>query len=289
MSVDVYTEVTNTIIAELEKGAAPWVQPWHSKGIRTPHNAITKRPYSGINALLLWIEAMNKGYEHGAWLTYKQAKEAGGHVRKGEKSTLVVLVKPFEVAVEKDGEETTETRLLMRGYRVFNVSQCDGLPDRLTTVEKRETVADPEFDSWVRRTGAKLKTGDKACYTPALDAITMPPRSDFKSSAHYSATILHELGHWTGHESRLNRDLNNRFGDQGYAAEELIAELTSAFLCADMGINGDLRHAGYVESWLKLLRNNKRAIFTAASQAQKAADFLKEAASAAEKEKRIAA
>lgn len=280
---DVYKAVTDTIIAELEKGAAPWVKPWKTLSVNSPYNAITKRNYNGINALLLWIEAQNKGYESGAWLTYKQAKEAGGHVRKGEKSTLVVLWKPFEVKEtdEVTGEEVTTTKLFLRSYNVFNVSQCENLPKSLTETVERPIVSDPEFDSWVARTGARVvHGGGTACYSPASDTVRMPHRADFATSAHYSATLLHELGHWTGHESRLNRQFGKRFGDQQYAAEELVAELTSAYLCAEMGIDGDIRHAGYIDSWLKLLRKDKRAIFTAASAAQKAADFLKEAAAA---------
>ena len=288
MPRDLYQEVTDTIIAELEKGAAPWVRPWRSAGEH--HNAITKRPYRGINALLLWIEAQNKGYQHTAWLTYKQAKEAGGHVRKGEKSTLVVLWKPFDVTEtdEETGEEKTETRWILRAFNVFNVSQCDGLNHVVTEAEPRPVISDPEFEAWVARTGAKVRHGaNEAYYAPAIDEIHMPHHHCFKSSEHYAATLLHELGHWTGHESRLNRQFSKRFGDHAYAAEELVAELTAAYLCADMGIkNGDLRHAGYINHWLKLLRNDKRAIFTAASQAQKAADYLK---SAADAEKRLAA
>ncbi|HEX6032896.1 MAG TPA: zincin-like metallopeptidase domain-containing protein, partial [Anaerolineales bacterium] len=282
--MDLYAEVTDTIIAELEKGAAPWVKRWRASTYA--HNAITKRPYTGINTLLLWIEAGKRGYENPGWLTYKQAKEAGGHVRKGEKSTLVVFVKPIEKEEEdpETGEMVKKAKLILRDYRVFNVSQCDNLPEKYTKLEERREVPDPEFDSWIKRTGANVSHGgDRACYIPSLDAIRMPHRRDFESKEHYSATMLHELGHWTGHESRLNRNLTGRFGEMAYAAEELIAELTAAFLCADMGINGDFRVAGYIESWLKLLGNDKRAVFTAASGAQKAADLLKELASKEQK------
>ncbi len=298
MTRDLYSEVTDKIIAELEKGAAPWVKPWKSLGgAHWPHNAASGRPYSGINVLLLWITEMERGYSSQGWVTFKQALELGGSVRKGEKATQIVFVKPLTFK-EKDGNgapvkdengDDVERHVnMLRGYYVFNVEQCEGL--RLPNAKPRPPVpTDPEFDAWVARTGAEVRHGgDMACYRPSTDRIDMPPRDAFKTSAQYSATMLHELGHWTGHKTRLDRSLRGRFGDAEYAAEELIAELTAAYRCAAMGIDGDLRHAGYIDHWLKLLKSDKRAIFTAAAAAQKAAQYLADLADA-EQAQQIAA
>lgn len=294
MKVDLYQQVTDKIIAELEAGAAPWVKPWKSlgkAGSAMPHNAVTRRPYSGVNVLLLWGAAAERGYTATGWLTFKQCAEAGGHVRKGEKATLITFVKQLAFT-EKDGDgkvvtdadDNAETRAvhMLKSYYVFNVEQCDGLPEKLTgKLEPVEGPTDPEFDAWATRTGATIRIGgDRACYQPSSDQIVMPARAAFVENANYNATLIHELGHWTGHKSRLDRNLRGRFGDSEYAAEELIAELTAAFLCAELNIDGDLRHAGYIQHWLKMLKTDKRAIFTAASAATKAATFLREAAEA---------
>lgn len=284
--LDVYQTVTNQIIAQLESGGLPpWVKPWRNIGHSAdPHNAVTKRPYSGINVLLLWIAQSANNWPTAGFLTFKQAQEAGGTVRKGEKGTYIVFVKPLTVTdKQEDGSEEERSITMMRSYYVFNVAQCDGLPERLTAPRKvSEPISDPAFDAWVKATGATVHFGgSRACYSPSRDWIDFPIRGAFRSPGHYAATMLHELGHWTGHESRLNRELHKgRFGNPEYAAEELVAELCSAFLCADLGIDGEgQQHAQYLASWLKALKNDKRFIFTAASQAQKAATFLKEKAS----------
>lgn len=285
---NVHDDVTAKIIAELEKGAAPWVKPWRtvSSLMRSPHNAATRREYNGINVILLWITCSLRGFQHSGFLTFKQVKELGGHVRKGEKATEIVLVKRFTAPVrnedgspklDDEGKPVTKEVPLLRGFHVFNVEQCDGLPDAITGVGALPAITSTDFDAWAQATGANIKhSGEKACYYPQLDLIEMPLRSLFHENANYDATLLHELGHWTGHEKRLNRDLKGRFSTNAYAAEELIAELTAAFLCADLGIDGDLRHAGYIQHWLKILREDNKAIFTAASQATKAAAYLKE-------------
>lgn len=299
MTRDIYAEVTNRIIEELEKGAAPWIKPWRSLGgSNQPHNAASKRPYSGINVLLLWIAQLDKGYKSQGWLTFKQASELGGTVRKGEKSTQIVFVKPLSfkekddngnvVKDEHDNDVERQVNML-RAYHVFNVEQCDGIKvPAMAPLPPPPT--DPEFDAWVARTGAQVTHGgDRACYIPSMDQIAMPNRAAFSTPSQYSATMLHELGHWTGHKRRLDRNLRGRFGNEEYAAEELIAELTAAYRCAVMGIDGDLRHAGYIGHWLKLLKSDKRAIFTAAAAAQKATQFLADLADMPERAQQLAA
>jgi antirestriction protein ArdC len=284
--LDVYQTVTNQIIAQLESGGLPpWVKPWKEIGHSAdPHNAVTKRPYSGVNTLLLWIAQAVHGWPTAGFLTFKQAKEAGGTVKGGEKGTFIVFVKPLTVKEKQDdGTEEDRSITMMRSYYVFNVAQCDGLPERLTAPRKlADPISDPGFDAWVKATGADVRFGSsRACYSPSRDTIDFPIRGAFKSPGHYAATMLHELGHWTDHESRCKRDLHKgRFGNPEYAAEELVAELCSAFLCAELGIDGEgQQHAAYLANWLTALKNDKRFIFTAASAAQKAADFLKTKAS----------
>ena len=270
MQKDIYQEITDKIIASLEKGVAPWVKSWASCG--APRNAATGREYSGINTILL---AMSP-YASPLWLTYNQAKAAGGTVRKGEHGTQVVLFKPLTITDKNDAESAEKVIPLLRSFVVFNVQQIDGLPEKYTQ------AARPRLDSFADNDQAEallakavIEHGkSKACFIPTADVIYMPNKTDFKSVPDYYATGLHELTHWTGHKSRLARDFNGRFGDSSYAFEELIAELGAAFLCAHCSIDGQLQHDSYIASWLKVLKNDKRAIFTAAAAARKAAEFL---------------
>jgi len=271
--------VSARIIAELQKGAAPWVKPWSaSPGANTPCNAVSNRPYSGCNVVLLWM-AHAAGYCTPRFLTFKQALELGGHVRKGERGTKVYFVKQLEI---QEGTDEAPARLvpMMREYTVFNVDQCDGLPDSVTTGKpirvRNPDTRDDLADQFLHSTGADIREGHgEAYYVPSRDFISMPSFGTFKAADHFYNVTFHELTHWTGHKSRLDRDLKNRFGSRNYAAEELIAELGAAFLCAEFGFDGDVRNAGYIASWIELLKADKRAFFTACSKASKAADYLR--------------
>lgn len=242
MARNLYAEVTARIVAELEAGAAPWVKPWSALGAghgsSVPHNAATGRPYSGVNLMLLWM-AGHAGAP--CYLTFKQASESGGHVRKGEHGTHIVFVKQIR---EKDEDTGKERRAaILRDYTVFHVSQCEGLPEHLVTGGRQARPRNPdarddEADAFLVATGAAIveAPSDVACYRPSADRIELPRFADFRSASHFYGTAFHELGHWTGAGHRLARDLSGRFGNRRYAAEELIAELTAAFLCAEFGL-----------------------------------------------------
>jgi antirestriction protein ArdC len=281
MKRDLYSEVSARIVAELERGAAPWIKPWSATpGANTPCNAATSRPYSGCNVVLLW-QAQAAGYRTPRFLTFKQASELGGNVRKGEHGTKVYFVKQLQVR-DQGADDGTSSRLIpmMREYTVFNVEQCDNLSDNIITGKpmrvRNRDARDELADAFLHSTGADIREGSgEACYIPSRDFISMPAFVGFKSADHFYNVVFHELGHWSGHKSRLDRDLKNRFGSQSYAAEELVAELGAAFLCAEFGFDGDVRNAGYIASWIELLKGDKRAFFTACSQASKAADYLR--------------
>lgn len=280
MKKDLYQEITNKIVLELEKGAAPWVKPWANGGLSSnPRNAVTSRPYSGVNVLLLWIAASCGGYANQRWLTYKQAAAAGGNVKKGERGTQICFMSPIEKpGLDANGNATMDKYFIIRGYTVFNVGQCDGLPERLTRPVKpfNHEEDDYQLREFLASTGAKIHYGgDKACYMPLLDIIQCPHLDQFRTAANFWSTQFHELTHWTSDNSRCKRKLGTRFGDNAYAMEEMIAELGAAFLCAELGVeHKELRHAGYIGHWLNVLRADKKAIFTAASLASKAAAYL---------------
>lgn len=285
MKNDLYAEVSARIIAELEAGAAPWVKQWSASASGAmPCNAATNRPYSGVNIILLWMATEAAGWGAMRFLTYKQAQELGGNVRKGEKGSRIFFVKRLDVrdTSEPSGsDEATRTITMMRAYTVFNVAQCDGLPARVVAPgeakpPRNNDVRDVLADEFVAATGATLQEGaGRAAYIPSLDRVQMPAFRDYNGAAHFYCDLFHELGHWTGAKPRLDRDLSARFDKRAYAAEELIAELCAAFLCAEFGFDGELRHAGYIASWIELLKADARAFFTAASKAQQAADYLR--------------
>jgi antirestriction protein ArdC len=275
---DLYQNVTDRIVAAIEAGTPPWIKPWSVAGDLRPLNAATRRPYRGINSVLLGLEAQTQGYARSRWLTYRQAAELGAQVRKGERGTTVVFYKLREVPEAQSEQPGDEKRVipLLRSFTVFNVAQIEGLPAALTEPPKPEAWTSSEAaEALLHASSATIRHGGvHAYYDRGLDAIHLPARSAFADGTSYYATALHELLHWTGHPARCNRDLKGRFGDAAYAMEELIAEMGSAFLCAHCAIDGRLQHAAYVRAWLPVLKGDKRAVFTAAAKAQAAADYL---------------
>lgn len=280
---DLYQTVTDRIVAALEQGAPPWVRPWSTIPEAIPMNAQSRRPYRGINFALLSLEASAHGYSVNRWLTYRKALELGGQVRRGERGTTVVFWQLRRVGVTAetfpdDGDTPSladKVYPLLRAYTVFNVAQVDGLPASYLACTAVVWEPEAKAEELLLMSGAEIRHGGaKAFYRPSTDEIQLPPRAAFAGASGYYNVALHELTHWTGHDSRCNRQLVGRFGDAAYAAEELIAEMGAAYLCARCGLDGELRHAGYVASWLKVLRSDKRAIFTAAAQAQRAADYV---------------
>ena len=283
-----YDEVTATIITQLEEGVFPWVRPWSKAkaSLGLPRNAVTKRAYSGINVLILWGAVVEGGYPSQDWLTFRQAQAAGGCVRKGERGRTVFYADRFIPKGEREQVESSdEARSIpfLKRFTVFNAAQCDGLPEGLVTqpapLPERELHRAAE--DLISATGADFRIGGaQAFYSPSGDFVMVPPQPAFHHQIDYYRTALHELGHWTGHGSRLDRDQTGWFGSAPYAREELVAELASAFLCAALGIEPTVRHADYLGSWLEVLRADNRAIFRAASQASNAAEFLLQCESA---------
>ena len=277
---DVYSRVTSQIVNAIEAGVSNWRMPWHTSGkfAFSPINVTSKKPYRGINTVCLWAAAQAKGYERGEWGTYQQWQERGAQVRKGEKATLVVFWKFANNAVETDDDTPKSgSRLLFtRGYSVFNVGQVDGYTPTVdvdTPIEQRMESAEQFFS---RINARVVHLGNRAFYSPDSDTITLPPFAAFFTPMDYYSTRAHETGHWTAKAERCNRELGKRFGDNAYSVEELIAELTAAFTLAHLGLSSEPRpdHAQYIASWLRVLKADRRAIFTASSKAQQAADYL---------------
>lgn len=277
--VDLYEEVTATILEQMENGTAPWLKPWTNNGNASgafPFNGSTGNEYQGINILLLW--AASEAFGSNCWLTYKQGQALGGHVRKGEKSTKIIFYKINEKENKETGE--TDTFAVMRGYRVFNLNQFDDIDtDKLKGAVESKTLEPNEVLDFALATGAEINhMGNEACYNMSSDKIRLPHPEQFKTENDYSSTILHELVHWSGAEHRLNRDLG--FGKERYAFEELVAEIGSAFLCAQLGIKLDgLQHPEYLKHWVKHLKDDKRAIFKASKLARTASEYLLKKAS----------
>lgn len=278
-----YAEVTNRVIAELEQGRLPWVQPWDGAacGCAMPHNAGTGRRYSGINVLILWAAVIDGGYASQRWLTYRQAQAAGGHVRRGEKGTVVCYADRFtprseETRARDEDREARQVAFLKR-FTLFNVDQCEGLPAALIRAPEALAEVDilPSVQALIDASGADFRVGGaEAFYSPGADFVAVPRAGAFHEPINWYRTALHELGHWAGHRSRLDRDQRGGFGSADYAREELVAEMASAFACASLSIQPTVRHSDYVGCWLAVLREDEKAIFRAASAASKAADYL---------------
>jgi antirestriction protein ArdC len=267
-------EIADRILAAMETGVLPWVRPWSSTNAGLPKNARTKRAYSGANVILLWITQQEHGYSSNQWLTFKQAQELGGSVRKGEKSTSITFVSRFE---KSDDAGNVASIPFLKSFNVFNIEQCDGLDlDAPAPLAINPDERDAACDAFIAATGAVIHYGgDRAFYRPSGDEIRLPAFERFDSRANYYATALHELVHWTGAESRCNRQFGKRFGDNAYAAEELVAELGAAFLCAELGLDAVTQHAAYIQHWIELVKSDPQAFMTAASKASAAVEFLR--------------
>lgn len=284
---DLHDEITQHLIAAIEAGPGRPELPWRKAGggLHLPVNALTGNAYRGINIVSLWVAAERRDYAQPIWATYKQWAEKGARVRKGEKSSLVVFYREFDAKPDPDDDHDDGKRRMARASHVFNAAQVDGfacppVPESLGPVERVAAA-----DRLVSGTLADIRHGgDRAYYTPATDHIQMPDEGLFHGTASmtrtegYYATLIHELVHWTGADHRLARDMGKRFADAGYAAEELVAEIGAAFLCAELGITPEVRpdHARYLAGWLALLKSDSRAIFAAAARASEAAAYLRE-------------
>lgn len=272
--MDLHQTITDRIISALETAkASDWKCPWHRTGGGLPQNAKTGKPYRGINVLSLWCADQSAGYGDSRWATYKQWSELGAQVRKGERSSIVVFYKDYE-ATSEDGE--AERRMVAKASFAFNAAQVDGAP-AAEAIPSGGFEPHAQAEQVIRDTGARIDHGGAtACYIPSADRIQMPDRNRFASAEGYYGTAFHELGHWTGAKHRLDRDLSGRFKSQSYAAEELVAELTAAFVAAGLGMASEphTQSASYIASWISLLKDDKKALFTAAAAASKAADFL---------------
>ncbi|MBS1585510.1 MAG: DUF1738 domain-containing protein [Bacteroidetes bacterium] len=282
---DLYQQVTDTIISQMAKGVALWHKPWAGDDFNVfqiPKNCKSGKGYNGINILLLWSATIQKDHKSNEWASFKQWSEQGESIKKGEKGTLVVYYDTFEK--EEDGE--LKKVPFLKASVVFNKSQLKSFsPETIEIKTQANKVQQVEAASqFVSKTAARIiHEGHSAKYNRREDAIYMPPQEAFfdaeglTATEAYHATLFHELGHWTGHEHRLNREFGKRFGDNSYAFEELVAELTAAFLCAELSITNQPRetHASYLANWLDVMQSDKRAIFTAATSASKAVEYLK--------------
>lgn len=281
--VGIYEEITTRIMAELEEGRVPWVQPWATSGapLAMPRNAGTSRPYSGINVLILWSTGVALGFSTQRWLTFRQALNLGGNVCKGEKGTTVVYSDRFTPDEERRRAEATGDTPgaipFLKRFTVFNTDQCENLPEAIAVPPPPvpEGMILPQADALIAATNADFRIGgDQAFYSPVHDFVQVPRPEAYFEPINWHRTAFHELGHWTGHGSRLDRDQTGGFGSNAYGREELCAEMAGAFVCASLGIAPSVRHADYIGGWLDIIREDDRAIVRAASAASKAADYL---------------
>lgn len=279
---DLATTVTQQLVAQIETGPGTWRMPWHTvPGVFDVRNASTGNRYRGANTVSLALEAIQAEHPTGWWSTYRQWSDLGAQVRKGERSTRIVKWVPTkrnetDAAPANEGSDEEQRTLVPRVYSVFNAAQIDGwtppTPTAATEIERNAAA-----DAFITNTGAQIAYGhNHAAYQPARDRIELPAPEQFADSEAFYSTTCHELTHWTGNTSRLGRDLSGRFGDDAYAAEELVAELGAAIACAYLGIAPTARddHASYLSHWLKILNEDPKALFTVAAKAQAAVDYL---------------
>lgn len=281
---NLYEQITNRIIAELEAGRLPWVQPWESAkaSIGMPYNAVSDRRYSGINILTLWDAIVSRGFESHAFLTFRQAIALGGNVRRGERGIGVIYTRRFIPKEERhradiEGREPLGGIPFLKWFTIFSVEQCEGLPAHICEPPPPipEGLILPQAEALIAATGDDFRIGGpSAFYSPANDYVQVPRPDAFHDPVNWHRTAFHELGHWAGGAARLNRDQSGVFGSVAYGKEELCAELTASFVCAALGITPTVRHADYIGSWLEIIRGDDRAILRAASAASKAADYL---------------
>lgn len=279
---DLYDDITAAILADLDGGVFPWTQPWSMEAAPgLPFNAATGRPYSGVNILLFWMAGRRRGFASAGFLSFRQALGLGGHVRRGERGFQGVFARKIVLPAERrqaeaEGRAPVEIPIL-KPFTVFNLAQCDGLPPeiRQPPTPVPEGLILPQAEALIMATSADLRIGGgMAFYDPESDVVQTPPPEAFDEPINWHRTAFHELGHWTGHGSRLGRDQSGSFGSEPYAREELVAEMAAAFVCATLSIRPTVRHADYLASWLQVLRNDPRAIVRAASAASRAADML---------------
>ena len=274
---DIYQEITNQIVSDFEKGLPVWEKPWEKGFMGFPINAFSKSFYSGVNTLILWLRQSQTGFETSQRITFLQVKNLGGSVKKGEKATSIVFYKKLVITDEKSEEEKTIP--LLKTHAVFNLSQTEGLEH---LIKKSSSKDKPVFqdveksEQLIKKFEADISFApiDKACYLPVEDKILMPKKEQFKTQEGFYSTMFHELSYWTAHKSRLGRPMRGKKGSKAYAFEELVAEISASFICCHLGFKYSTQHSAYVKSWLKVLKEDKKAIFKASSQAQKATEFI---------------
>ena len=274
---DIYQEITNQIVSDLERGLSVWEKPWEKGFMGFPENAFSHSFYSGINTLILWLRQSKTGFETSQWITFLQVKKLGGKVKKGEKATQIVFYKNLLIKDEKTEEEKTIP--LLKTHAVFNLSQTEGLENLIEKPSFKEELKFQDVEKaeeLIKKSKADISFApiDRACYLPIDDKILMPKKEQFKTQEGFYSTMFHELSHWTGHKSRLKRPIRNKKGSKAYAFEELIAEISESFICCHLGFEYSTQRSAYVKDWLKVLREDKKAIFKASSQAQKATEFI---------------
>lgn len=282
--VNLYQQITDRIIAELEAGRVPWVQPWGTAhaAVGMPHNAVSNRQYSGINILTLWNAVVERGFRTHAFLTFRQAIALGGSVRHGERGIGVIYTRRLVPREERrradvEGREPSGGIPFLKWFTVFSVDQCDGLPAHIAEPPPPipEGLILPQVEELITATGVDFRVGGpSAYYSPSHDYVQVPRPDAFHDPINWHRTACHELTHWSGGRTRLDRDQTGFFGSTSYGKEELVAEMGAAFVCAALGITPTVRHADYIGSWLEIIREDSRAILRAASAASKAADYL---------------